>query len=334
MTNKSNIWHDYLDAITPPYDFDLSIQALDSSMPPAIYKDKTYLRALNLSNNKEIVIKIKSVGKLNAPILKVEVLFDRGHSTKDINEIRQTLEWMFDFKMDLKPFYDNLRISDSKLYAISQQLKGLKIMTEPNPFEVLIKCVCFQMISFSAAMKVVSILVNNFGHTSKIDSKLYIFPTPNELIDGLSREKSMLSKQKIQCLREISKIVCEHGLDLNNLRKMSNEEIIEYLCSIKGIGTWTAELFLIWGLKRYRVIPADDKAAKRILSEFYQSENMYDSQYVRRYILKKWGDYSGLMMYYLMTYTNRRNIPDFDMYGPKRQFYAIPGNITNMGTKP
>lgn len=51
MTNKSNVWNSYLDAITPPYDFDLSVQALGNSMPPAIYKDKTYIRALNLSDD-------------------------------------------------------------------------------------------------------------------------------------------------------------------------------------------------------------------------------------------------------------------------------------------
>jgi len=60
-------------------------------------------------------------------------------------------------------------------------------------------------------------------------------------------------------------------------------------------------------LKRYDVIPADDKAARRILSKFYQSEKMYDSQHVREYIIKKWGKYSGLMMYYLMT-ANMRGI--------------------------
>jgi len=233
MNSKSNIWCGHLNAITPPYDFDISVHALGSSMPPAIYKDKTYIRALTLSNNKEVVVKIKSVGKLNVPLLKLEILFDRDYSTEDINEVKQTLEWMFDFKMDLKPFYDNLRFKDSKIYAISQKLKGLKIMTEPNPFEVLVKCICFQMISFPAAMKIVKTLVNNFGHASKIDPKLYIFPSPDELIDGLNREKGMLNKQKIQCLCEISKIAREHELDLNYLRKMSNEEIIEYCVPLK-----------------------------------------------------------------------------------------------------
>lgn len=104
MINRSNIWNSYLGAITPPYDFDPSVQALGNSMPPAKYKDKTYIRALNLSNDEEVVIKIKSVGKLNVPVLKVDVLFDRGYSNKDINEIKRTLEWVFDFKMDLKHF--------------------------------------------------------------------------------------------------------------------------------------------------------------------------------------------------------------------------------------
>lgn len=85
-------------------------------------------------------------------------------------------------------------------------------MTEPNPFEVLVKCVCFQMISFSAAMKVVRKLVNNFGHASKIDPKLYIFPSPNELMDRPAREKSMPNKQKTECLCEISKIACGGGI--------------------------------------------------------------------------------------------------------------------------
>ena len=306
-------WNGSLNNITPPYNFDLSVQALGSSMPPAIYKNKIYLRALNLSNDKEAVVKIESMGKLNSPVLKIEVLFDKDYSNNDIIEINQILEWMFDFKMDLKPFYDNLKINDSKLYNISQQLKGLKIMTEPNPFEVLVKCVCFQMISFSMAMKIVNMLVDNFGHPSKIDPELHIFPSPSDLIEGLGKEKSMLNKQKTQCLYEISKRAYEQKLNLDNLRKMSNEEIIEHLCSIKGIGTWTAELFLIWGLKRYDVIPADDKAGRRILSKFYQSEDMYDSQYIREYITKKWGDYSGLIMYYLMTYDNVRNTHGWDM---------------------
>lgn len=309
MTNKPLYkWNGSLGDIVPPYNFDLSVQALGSSMPPAIYKNKTYIKALNLPNNKETVIKIESIGKINSPILKIELLFYKNYSNDDINEINRVVEWMFDFKMDLKPFYDNLKIKDSKLYNVSQQLNGLKIMTEPNPFEVLVKCVCFQMISFPVAMKIVKNLVNKFGHPSQIAPKLYIFPSPMDLIDGLSKQKSMLNKPKIQCLYEMSKMASEEELNLNNLRKMSNKEITKRLCSIKGIGLWTAELFLIWGLKRYDVVPADDKAGKRILSKFYQSEDMHDSQYVRKYITEKWGNYSGLIMYYLMTYANRRNI--------------------------
>lgn len=106
------------------------------------------------------------------------------------------LNWMFDFQMDLKPFYDHLKIIDIKLYNISQQLKGLKIVTEPNPFEVLVKCVCFQMISFPVAMKLVNMFVNKFGHPSKISPELYVFPSPSDLINRLGKERSILNKQK------------------------------------------------------------------------------------------------------------------------------------------
>jgi len=309
MTSESICrWNISLPNIVPPYNFDLSIQALGSPMPPATYKNRTYKRALILSNNREAVVKIKSTGRLNTPFLKIEALFENDYSNSDINEINRILEWMFDFKMDLKPFYDNLKSRDPKLYSISQQLKGLKIMTEPSPFEVLVKCVCFQMVSFPIAMKIVDTIIYNFGHHSRIDPELYIFPSPSDLMDGLKKGKGMLNKQKIQCLYEICKIAFEQKLNVNDLKKMSNEESMKYLCSVKGIGTWTAELFLIWGLKRYDIIPADDKAGKRILSDFYQSEDMYNSKYVREYIAEKWGNYSGLIMYYLMTYANRRGI--------------------------
>ncbi len=55
-----------------------------------------------LPNNKEAVVIIKSMGKLNSPVLKLEILFENNYCNTDVYKIKHILEWIFYFKMDLK----------------------------------------------------------------------------------------------------------------------------------------------------------------------------------------------------------------------------------------
>lgn len=298
-------WVDKIEDITPPYNFDLSIRAISTPISPAVYQNRTYIRALTIED-KETVIKLKNIGTVNEPSLEIEVLFEEKHNEEDIEKIINIIEWMFDLKMDLNPFYNHIKNNDTKLHEVIKKLNGLKIITEPTPYEVLIKCICFQMVSFPVAMRIVENFVRTLGYQSKINPKLYVFPKPQDILAGIDKHKNMLklSKQKRESIAEIAKRALNGEFELEKLKNKSNSEIIDDLCKIKGIGRWTSELFLIWGLKRYNALPADDKAGRRVLANFYKRSDMNDPEYVRRYSKRVWNEYSGIAIYYLMTYIN------------------------------
>jgi|GEM_PF-2606476 DNA-3-methyladenine glycosylase II len=298
-------WIGKIEDINSPYNFDLSIRAISTPISPAVYQGGAYIRALTIEN-KETVIKLRSSGSTNEPSIEIEVLFEEKYDEEDIENVLNIIDWMFDLRMDLKPFYNHIKKNDSKLYEVIKKLNGLKIITEPTPYEVLIKCICFQMVSFPVAMRIVENFVKTLGHQSKINPKLYLFPEPYDILTGIKKYKNMLklSKQKTESIIEIAKRAIIGKLELDTVKTKPNSDIINDLCKIKGIGRWTAELFLIWGLKRYNALPADDKAGRRVLKEFYGKDEMDKPDCVRRYSANKWNGYGGIAMYYLMSYFN------------------------------
>lgn len=87
---------------------------------------------------------------------------------------------------------------------------------------------------------------------------------------GFDRLKSIgLSRQKATYIQNVAKFDLEYGIDFKKLSKMSDEEAIAYISSIKGIGKWTAELFLMFALGRQDVFPGDDLILQKKVAELY-----------------------------------------------------------------
>ena len=103
------------------------------------------------------------------------------------------------------------------------------------------------------------------------------------------------------------------GITLNSIRKVSrgksyeemdNIEIIGILTKIKGIGTWSAEMFLIFCLNRLDVLPLDDVGFKKSLIKSYSLEAVPEKEEILK-ISKKWGQYKSIAVWYLWQSLNR-----------------------------
>jgi DNA-3-methyladenine glycosylase II len=97
-------------------------------------------------------------------------------------------------------------------------------------------------------------------------------PTPMEIISTSDIEltsKVGLSSKKVQYLKNLSARVVEQKLDLDLLSTMSDEEVINQLIQVKGIGRWTAEMFLIFCLGRPDVLPVTDLGIRKAMHKIY-----------------------------------------------------------------
>ena len=116
---------------------------------------------------------------------------------------------------------------------------------------------------------------------------------------GLEKIKAIgLTKTKAQCIYDLSEAVVTRNLDLNKLRKKSDPEIIHELTKFKGIGRWSAEMFLLFGLEKPDVFSDLDGGLVRAVSHYYFQDNKPDQAQLQA-VSKKWAPYRSYASFYL-----------------------------------
>ena len=133
------------------------------------------------------------------------------------------------------------------------------------PFETMLRSLVGQQISVKAAdavwLKVVQTL------NGDISSEGVLALADDEL------KATGLSRQKIAYSRALSEFEQKGCLKLNILNKMDDESCTQHLCEIKGVGRWTAQMFLMFCLRRPDVWPVDDIGVQRGISrQFFEGE--------------------------------------------------------------
>jgi DNA-3-methyladenine glycosylase II len=107
------------------------------------------------------------------------------------------------------------------------------------------------------------------------------------------------SRQKGRAMIELAQSVSEGHLDLEGLADLSDDEAVNRLCELRGVGRWTAEYVLLRGLGRTHIFPGDDVGARNNLQRWLRLAKPLDYQQVRR-VLSRWDDYAGLVYLHLL----------------------------------
>jgi DNA-3-methyladenine glycosylase II len=107
-----------------------------------------------------------------------------------------------------------------------------------------------------------------------------------------------LSRPKIAYLRDLCERVQDGRLPLDRLESMSDEEVIATLTAVKGIGQWTAEMVLIFQLRRPDILPVDDVGILRGIQQAYRLRKRPDAKRVLR-LGEKWRPYRSVASWYI-----------------------------------
>ena len=103
---------------------------------------------------------------------------------------------------------------------------------------------------------------------------------------------------KVQYIKNISSAITSNQINLKNISKKKDEEIIKDLTEIKGIGRWTAEMFLIFGLGRQDILPLGDLGLRKGIQTLYSfNENPTDENIIK--IAQKWRPYRTVATWYI-----------------------------------
>jgi DNA-3-methyladenine glycosylase II len=179
---------------------------------------------------------------------------------------------------------------DKKLKKIISSVGECKIRIITNPFEALVEAIITQQISDSAGKTISLKFKNLFGKK---------YPTPSDIIK-LSKDeiKSVgLSRMKAEYIFDISQMIVDGKLDFKIFKKMSNEDVISELTKIRGIGRWTAEMYLIFALGRTDVFPLGDLGLINGIKKLYHLENPSNDEILK--ITNNWIPYRTIGTWYI-----------------------------------
>ena len=137
-----------------------------------------------------------------------------------------------------------------------------------------------QQISFKAAITI----KKRFSELIKNKSNLEILTMSNEEIQSVG-----VSHRKVQYIKNIYQFFQNNNIDFN---KMSNQDVISSLTQIKGIGEWTAQMFLIFNLFRPNIFSPKDLALINSIKINYQYNNL-DKKDLEK-LIKKWAPYNSI----------------------------------------
>ncbi len=156
-------------------------------------------------------------------------------------------------------------------------------------FAALVRAVVAQMISTKAARAITARLEAMVGDLA-----------PERILaagEGLLREAG-LSGSKAQALADLAAHVTDGRLPLARLEELDDEEVIARLVPVRGIGRWTAEMFLIFSLGRLDVLPVDDFGLRAGVRDHYWLKEL-PGRAVLRELAESWRPYRSVATWYL-----------------------------------
>ncbi len=154
---------------------------------------------------------------------------------------------------------------------------GIIELGVPNPensFKSLVEIIVGQQLSVKAAKSITERIHGKFGEN--YDALDFINSDLNEL------RQIGISSQKGSYILNLAECVNENQIKFESLKELQNEEVIDYLTVIKGIGVWSAKMFLISVMKRTNIFPLEDHTFKNQLIKLYNlDENNYKKEITR-----------------------------------------------------
>lgn len=179
-------------------------------------------------------------------------------------------------------------------FAPLVQKHGMPVWEERgDPFRSLVRSIVYQQVTGKAAASILAKFVALF-------SDIEGFPTPAQVLKKSVDElrSAGLSGQKTAYVRDLAEKFLDGTIDPSSFNQMSNDEIIEHVVRVKGVGVWTAHMFLMTTLKRPDILPTGDLGIQKGFQIVYKLRSLPTPAKMEK-LAKPWRMYASSAAWYL-----------------------------------
>jgi DNA-3-methyladenine glycosylase II len=185
---------------------------------------------------------------------------------------------------------NHLKKSDPILRAIIERVGPCRMEFGEPVFHSLAEAIVYQQLNGRAAVTIFNRFAALAGEPVTAEGILKLTPENMRAVG--------LSKQKSSYLFDMAERASRGELDFTRLQDLTDEEVIKHLTQVKGVGVWTAHMFLMFTLKRPNVLPTGDFGVQMAIKKHYGKRKLPKPLQMEK-IAKPWEPYRSIACWYL-----------------------------------
>ncbi len=173
------------------------------------------------------------------------------------------------FKDELKNAESALAKNDKRIAALIKAYGPCQLEKHRNYYGRLVRSIVGQQLSVKAAASIWKRVLELFDND---------LPSPEALLkaDKENLRRCGISYQKINYMKDLAQHIVDGRLDLEHISTMPNEQLVEQLTAVKGIGEWSAHMFMMFSLGRLDVLPTGDLGIRKAMMNLYTLDTLPD----------------------------------------------------------
>jgi DNA-3-methyladenine glycosylase II len=185
---------------------------------------------------------------------------------------------------------NHLKKSDPILAAIIERVGSCRMQFAEPQFERVAESIVYQQLNGKAAATIFARFAALAGEPL----------TPARILKLTNAQMRAvgLSQQKSSYMRDLAEKTQSGAVDFSRLPDLSDEEVIKHLTQVKGIGVWTAHMFLMFSLRRPNILPTGDYAVQMAIKKHYKKRKHPKPTDMEK-IAKAWAPYRSVACWYL-----------------------------------
>jgi DNA-3-methyladenine glycosylase II len=185
----------------------------------------------------------------------------------------------------------HLTQADPVLGNIIERVGPYRIQYTPPDFETLVRSIVFQQLSGTSARAI-------FARLTQVAGASRMTPGSTLSLTPVDVRRVGLSQQKAKYLRDLAEKTQAGTIDFSRLPRLPDDEVIEHLTSVKGVGVWTAQMFLIFALRRPDVLATGDLGIRSAVRKAYRLRSLPTPAKVEK-LGAPWRPYRTVACWYL-----------------------------------
>lgn len=191
----------------------------------------------------------------------------------------------------MKKAVEHLRSADGRMAALIGRVGACRMRYSPPEYVTLARSIVSQQLSARAASTIYGRLLDASGPAGLTPATVLAFS--HQELRGFG-----LSQAKARYLHALAEMVLDGRLDFQRLPRLSDDEVIAHLTAAHGVGVWTAQMFLIFALRRRDVLPTGDIGIRNAIHSVYSLKTPPTPADMER-IARPWRPYASIACWYL-----------------------------------